>query len=272
MRSHGEGLEEAPTGNHFHTFSIFPKLFRMYQQEKITPYSNNEKKSQQVEEMFDNIAPTYDTLNHRLSWNIDKMWRNRAINTLQPYHPQRMLDIATGTGDFAILAARKLQPKQLIGADISEEMMRIGAQKVKKLGLDSVISFAKEDCLALSFPDDSFDAVTAAFGIRNFENLDQGLKEIHRVLKPGGHLSIVELTTPVTFPMKQLFKIYSNTVLPLYGRMISKDRSAYEYLTKTIEAFPQGEEMMRIFNKAGFANASFRRLTFGICTMYLAEK
>lgn len=244
----------------------------MYQQEKITPYSSNEKKSQQVEEMFDNIAPTYDTLNHRLSWNIDKMWRNRAINALQQYHPQRMLDIATGTGDFAILAARKLHPQQLVGADISEEMMRIGAQKVKRAGLDKIISFAKEDCLALSFANDSFDAVTAAFGIRNFENLDQGLKEIHRVLKPGGHLSIVELTTPVTFPMKQLFKIYSNTVLPLYGRMISKDRSAYEYLTKTIEAFPQGEEMMKIFHKAGFAIASFHRLTFGICTMYLAEK
>ena len=206
----------------------------MYQQEKITPYSSNEKKSQQVEEMFDNIAPTYDTLNHRLSWNIDKMWRNRAINALQQYHPQRMLDIATGTGDFAILAARKLHPQQLIGADISEEMMRIGAQKVKRAGLDKIISFAKEDCLSLSFANDSFDAVTAAFGIRNFENLDQGLKEIHRVLKPGGHLSIVELTTPVTFPMKQLFKIYSNTVLPLYGRIISNDRSAYEYLTKTI--------------------------------------
>lgn len=124
----------------------------MYQQEKITPYSNNEKKSQQVEEMFDNIAPTYDTLNHRLSWNIDKMWRNRAINALQPSHPQRMLDIATGTGDFAILAARKLQPKQLIGADISEEMMRIGAQKVKKLGLDSVISFAKGRLSGTQFP------------------------------------------------------------------------------------------------------------------------
>ena len=184
----------------------------------------------------------------------------------------------TGTGDFAILAARKLHPQQLIGADISEEMMRIGAQKVERAGLDKIISFAKEDCLALSFANDSFDAVTAAFGIRNFENLDQGLKEIHRVLKPGGHLSIVELTTPVTFPMKQLFKIYSmfkiysNTVLPLYGRMISKDRSAYEYLTKTIEAFPQGEEMMKIFHKAGFAIASFHRLTFGICTMYLAEK
>ena len=139
-------------------------------------------------------------------------------------------------------------------------------------GLDNVISFAKEDCMALSFADNSFDAVTAAFGIRNFEDLDRGLAEIHRVLKPGGHLSIVELTTPVTFPMRQLFKIYSNTVLPLYGRMISKDSSAYEYLTRTIEAFPQGEVMMDIFKKAGFAKTSFRRLTFGICTMYLAEK
>ena len=160
MRSHGEGLEEAPTGNHFHTFSIFPKLFRMYQQEKITPYSNNEKKSQQVEEMFDNIAPTYDTLNHRLSWNIDKMWRNRAINALQPSHPQRMLDIATGTGDFAILAARKLQPKQLIGADISEEMMRIGAQKVKKLGLDSVWHSVSPTTVSMPSPQRSASATS----------------------------------------------------------------------------------------------------------------
>jgi demethylmenaquinone methyltransferase/2-methoxy-6-polyprenyl-1,4-benzoquinol methylase len=222
--------------------------------------------------MFDNIAPTYDKLNHRLSWDIDKGWRKKAIKALAPYQPQSLLDIATGTGDFAILAAQMLRPQKLVGADISEGMMEIGRQKVKALALDNVVTFEKEDCLNLSYQSDTFDAITAAFGIRNFADLDAGLREMYRVLKPGGHLSIIELTTPVTFPMKQLFHIYSHTVLPIYGRMISRDTSAYSYLTKTIEAFPHGERMMDILMKAGFAEASFKRLTFGICTMYLATK
>ena len=244
----------------------------MYEQEKIKPYDGEGEKGKLIEEMFDNIAPTYDTLNHRLSGNIDKGWRKKAIRQLQPFRPKQMLDIATGTGDFAILAAKELKPEHLIGADISEGMMAIGREKVKAAGLSDVISFQKEDCLNLSFPDNTFDAVTAAFGIRNFQNLDKGLAEICRVLKKGGHLSIVELTTPVKFPMKQLFRIYSNTFLLKYAKFISKDKSAYEYLNKTVEAFPQGEKMMEIFQKAGFAKSSFRRLTFGICTMYFAEK
>jgi len=243
----------------------------MYEQEKITPYHDGEKASQ-VEQMFDNIAPTYDKLNHRLSWDIDKGWRKKAIKALAPYQPQTLLDIATGTGDFAILAAQMLQPKKLIGADISEGMMDIGREKVKALGLDNVVTFEKEDCLHLSYNNDTFDAVTAAFGIRNFADLDAGLREMYRVLRPGGHLSIVELTTPVKFPMRQLFHVYSHTVLPVYGRLISKDTSAYSYLTKTIEAFPQGERMVEILKKAGFREASFKRLTFGICTMYFATK
>ena len=244
----------------------------MYEQEKIKPYDGDGEKGKLIAEMFDNIAPTYDTLNHRLSGNIDKGWRKKAIRQLLPFHPKKMLDIATGTGDFAILAAKELKPEHLIGADISERMMAIGREKVKAAGLSDVISFQKEDCLNLSFPDNTFDAVTAAFGIRNFQNLDKGLAEICRVLKKGGHLSIVELTTPVKFPMKQLFRIYSNTFLLNYAKFISKDKSAYEYLNKTVEAFPQGEKMMEIFQKAGFAKSSFRRLTFGICTMYFAEK
>ena len=244
----------------------------MYEQEVIKPYNQKAEKANQVEQMFDNIAPTYDKLNHRLSWDIDKGWRRKAIRQLQPFAPKTLLDIATGTGDFAILAAKMLKPEKLIGADISEGMMEIGRQKVKAEGLDSIVSFEKEDCLNLSYADGTFDAVTAAFGIRNFADLDKGLKEMQRVLKPGGHLSIVELTTPVSFPMKQLFRIYSHTVLPVYGRLISKDTSAYDYLTKTIEAFPQGERMMEILKKAGFAEASFKRLTFGICTLYTATK
>ncbi|MBR2238135.1 MAG: bifunctional demethylmenaquinone methyltransferase/2-methoxy-6-polyprenyl-1,4-benzoquinol methylase UbiE [Prevotella sp.] len=244
----------------------------MYQQETINPYSQGSAKAAQVETMFDNIAPTYDTLNHRLSWNIDRSWRRKAIKALEPYKPQDILDIATGTGDFAIMAAQMLAPARLVGTDISEGMMDVGREKVKRLGLEDVISFEREDCLNLSYAENSFDAVTAAFGIRNFANLDKGLSEMCRVLRPGGHLSIVELTTPPRFPMKQLFHLYSHMVLPVYGRLISKDQSAYSYLTKTIEAFPQGERMMEILLKAGFKEASFQRLTFGICTLYTATK
>ena len=243
----------------------------MYKQEEIKPYNDGEK-AKQVEEMFDNIAPSYDKLNHRLSWNIDKGWRRKAIRQLAPFKPQTLLDIATGTGDFAILAAEMLHPQKLVGADISEGMMEIGRKKVREKGLQDIISFEKEDCLHLSYQDETFDAVTAAFGIRNFASLDSGLQEMLRVLRKGGHLSIVELTSPVSFPMKQLFHVYSHTVLPVYGRLISKDTSAYSYLTKTIEAFPQGEQMVEILHKAGFSEASFKRLTFGICTMYFATK
>ena len=244
----------------------------MYKQEEIKPYGKEGETGKLVEEMFDNIAPTYDTLNHRLSWDIDKGWRKKAIRQLLPFQPKTILDIATGTGDFAILSAKELRPQRMIGIDISEGMMKIGQKKVEAEGLQHIVSFKKDDCTHLSFDDNSFDAVTAAFGIRNFQNLDQGLSEMYRVLKPNGHLSIVELTTPVSFPMKQLFKLYSHTILPVYGKLISKDTSAYSYLTKTIEAFPQGEVMLDILRKAGFKNASFKRLTFGICTMYFATK
>lgn len=244
----------------------------MYRQEQIKPYGDSGDKGEQVEQMFDNIAPTYDVLNHRLSGDIDKRWRRKAIAQLAPFRPQKMLDIATGTGDFALLAARMLQPQQLIGADISEGMMAVGRQKVQRQGLEKMISFRREDCMQLSFADGSFDAVTAAFGIRNFKDLDTCLRELHRVLRPGGHLSIVELSAPVRPPMSWFFKIYSHTLLPLYARIISKDKSAYRYLISSIEAFPQGEEMTQILRKAGFEQVTFRRLTFGVCTMYLATK
>lgn len=244
----------------------------MYKQETIKPYDGEGDKGQLVETMFDNIAPTYDTLNHRLSWDIDRYWRRKAIEALLPHKPKMMLDVATGTGDFAILAAEMLRPEKLIGIDISEGMMRVGRKKVKEKGLDDVISFAKEDCLRLSYENDTFDAVTAAFGIRNFQDLEKGLREMYRVLKDGGMLCIIELTSPVRFPMKQLFHLYSHSVLPVYGKIISKDSSAYSYLTRTIEAFPQGETMKEVLRRVGFSEASFQRLTFGICTMYLAKK
>ena len=243
----------------------------MYKQEKINPYGQGEK-AEQVEQMFNNIAPTYDKLNHFLSWAFDKYWRRQAIKTLQVYSPQWVLDVATGTGDFAIYATRVLDPSKVIACDISEGMMEIGREKVKKEGLDRVISFDKQDCLNMSYPNETFDAVITAFGIRNFADLDKGLREMHRVLNNGGHISILELTSPIDFPVKQLFRLYSHTILPLLGRLISKDASAYTYLTKTIEAFPQGEQMMQILKKAGFAEYRFNRLTFGICTLYIATK
>lgn len=242
-----------------------------YKQEQIKPYSSDGEKTQQVEQMFDNIAPTYDLLNHSLSWGIDRSWRRAAIDSLRPYRPQRILDVATGTGDFAILAAKLLEPEALLGVDLSEGMMEVARQKVEREELQDVIRFQKEDCLNLSFPNGSFDALTVAYGIRNFSDLDCGLREMHRVLRPGGRLVIIELTAPRHFPMRQLFWLYSHVWMPLIGRLVSKDSRAYSYLPATMEAFPQGEEMRQILMRAGFSDVNFRRFTFGLSTLYTAE-
>lgn len=244
----------------------------MYEQEKIKPYGGNGHKREQVERMFNNIAHSYDRLNHSLSWGIDRRWRRLAMDSLKPFKPQDILDVATGTGDFAILAARRLSPRSVTGADISEGMMDVGRRKVKDMQLEHIIRFQREDCASLSYPDNTFDAVTVAYGVRNFEDLDKGLREICRVLKPGGHLLIVELCVPVRFPMKQLFSVYAKSVMPLIGRLISKDNSAYTYLPATMAAFPQGEVMQGILQRAGFSEVTFRRFTFGICTQYLSTK
>lgn len=243
-----------------------------YPQEHIKPYNKEGKKSELVEEMFDHIAPAYDKLNHTLSMGIDRSWRRRAIGTLRPFRPRRILDVATGTGDFAIPAYRELLPETLIGTDISEGMMEVGREKARQAHLSDKISFVREDCTSLSFAEGSFDAVTVAFGIRNFEDLDKSISEMHRVLAPGGHLVILELSTPNRFPMKQLFAVYSRIVIPLLGKCISKDNSAYTYLPESIRAFPQGEVMQEVIRKAGFSEVSFKRLTFGICTLYVATK
>lgn len=243
-----------------------------YKQEQIKPYNNKEAKGKQVERMFDSIAHSYDLLNHTLSLGIDKHWRKAAIDSLRPFKPQHILDVATGTGDFAMLAAKELQPKSLLGIDLSEGMMDVGRKKVKEAQLDNVICFQKEDCLNLTLKDDSFDAVMVAYGIRNFENLDQGLREMCRVLKPEGRLVIIELTSPNRFPMKQLFWLYSHVLMPTLGKIISKDSQAYAYLPATMEAFPQGEEMQHILQKAGFKDVKFKRFTFGLSTLYMASK
>ncbi|MBO4549528.1 MAG: bifunctional demethylmenaquinone methyltransferase/2-methoxy-6-polyprenyl-1,4-benzoquinol methylase UbiE [Bacteroidaceae bacterium] len=222
--------------------------------------------------MFDRIAPTYDKLNHMLSLGIDRRWRRSAVDALGKFNPKEILDIATGTGDFALLLAKRIKPQHITGADISEGMMAVGREKVKKEGLQDTISFRWEDCTKLSFPDGSFDAVTSAYGVRNFHGLDAGLREMQRVLRPGGHLLIVELASPPRFPMKQLFWVYAHVVMPLLGRLISHDNSAYTYLPASMEAFPQAEQMEGILRRAGFSDVQWKRFTFGISTMYLAKK
>ncbi|MGL5260853.1 MAG: bifunctional demethylmenaquinone methyltransferase/2-methoxy-6-polyprenyl-1,4-benzoquinol methylase UbiE [Bacteroides sp.] len=243
-----------------------------YAQESVKPYSQKSSKGEQVEQMFDNIAPAYDKLNHILSFSIDKLWRNKAINWLKKFQPQTIMDVATGTGDFAMLAYKKIRPAQLVGIDISEGMMQVGRSKVEKAGLSSHIRFEKEDCLNLTYEDNKFDAITAAFGIRNFESLEQGLSEMYRVLKSDGHLVILELTSPDKAPIKQLFKIYSQYIIPLFGRLLTKDKKAYHYLPNSINAFPQGEVMQMLLHKIGFKEVEVQHLTFGVCTMYTASK
>ena len=244
----------------------------MYAQEKIKPYEGNAHKREQVEQLFDNIAPTYDALNHTLSFGFDRTWRRKAVRTLMAYNPATVLDIATGTGDFALAIARKLKLRHVMAVDISEGMMRVGREKAVREGLHDVVRFQKEDCSHLSFADNSFDAVTVTFGVRNFENLDACLCEIYRVLNKGGHLILLELSYPHKRLWRALFNIYSKVVMPVVGRLISGDNSAYTYLPETMAAFPQGEVMREILLKNGFSQARFRRLTMGICTLYVAEK
>lgn len=243
-----------------------------YKAEKVVPYSDSENKGAQVERMFDSIAENYDTLNHTLSMGIDKGWRTKGLNSLKKLNPQSILDIATGTGDLAIQAYDILKPKLILGADISEGMMEVGRKKVEKAGLANIIRFEKQDCMSLQLDNNSFDAAIVAFGVRNFENLDKGLTEILRVLKPGGQLMILELSTPQNFPMKQAYWAYSRLFIPTVGRLISKDKTAYSYLPKSIEAFIQGKEMTNALLKNGFNEASYKTYTFGICSMYLASK
>ncbi|MBO4430856.1 MAG: bifunctional demethylmenaquinone methyltransferase/2-methoxy-6-polyprenyl-1,4-benzoquinol methylase UbiE [Bacteroidaceae bacterium] len=246
----------------------------MYEQEQIKPYGEEGSKREQVEQMFDNIAHSYDTLNHTLSFGVDKIWRKTAIDFLlkNRQSTDSVLDIATGTGDFAILAYDKLKANRIVGIDISEGMMAIGKEKVEKLGLADHITFQKEDCARMSFADDSFDAVISAFALRNFQNLDECLKEMHRVLKDDGHFSVVDLCTPVSFPMKQLFWLYKKAIMPTLGKLLSKDQTAYTYLPDTMDAVPQAERMQHIIEQAGFHNVNFKRLAFGMCILYTAEK
>jgi demethylmenaquinone methyltransferase/2-methoxy-6-polyprenyl-1,4-benzoquinol methylase len=239
---------------------------------QVTPYKDSgHQKKQQVEQMFDNIAPKYDFLNHFLSLGIDKLWRKKAIRILSGYKSDQLLDVATGTGDFAI-AASKLKPAKIVGFDLSEQMLNVGKSKVKRMGLEHLIEFRKGDSEAMPFSDGQFDAITVAFGVRNFENLENGLKEFQRVLKPEGVVIILEFSKPKYFPMKQIYLFYFFWILPLVGRMVSKDSSAYSYLPESVMAFPDDQKFLSVLNDVGFSRANQKRLSFGIATIYIAQK
>ena len=238
----------------------------------VKPYKDSdEQKKQQVELMFDNIAHKYDFLNHFLSMGIDKLWRKRAIRILSKYNHSSILDVATGTGDFAVAAIR-LNPEKITGFDLSAGMIEVGRRKVEKLGLQDIIEFVKGDSEDMPFSENSFDAITVGFGVRNFENLEKGLHEFHRVLKPEGVAVILEFSRPRYFPMKQLYNFYFLKILPWLGNHISKDKSAYSYLPESVMAFPDGQDFINILQVAGFKEVSQKRLTFGIATIYLAKK
>lgn len=237
----------------------------------VKPYSEQGSKKQQVEKMFDNISPKYDFLNHFLSMGMDILWRRKAIHYINKVHPKIILDVATGTGDFAIEAAQ-IKPHKIIGLDISEGMLKIGREKIKQKKLEPLIEMQKGDSENLPFPDNYADAITIGFGVRNFENLHKGLSEIYRVLKPGGIVAILEPAIPTKFPMKQLFNLYFKNLLPTIGRWFSKDPSAYEYLPKSVEAFPNGQDFLEICHQNHFIQTEWKPLTFGICSLYLLRK
>ncbi|OQY03442.1 MAG: bifunctional demethylmenaquinone methyltransferase/2-methoxy-6-polyprenyl-1,4-benzoquinol methylase [Bacteroidetes bacterium 4572_117] len=239
---------------------------------KVIPYKNStDSKKNQVAEMFNNIAKKYDFLNHFLSMGIDKLWRNKVISLLKKYQPKTILDIATGTGDLAITAL-KLNPDKIIGIDISIGMLKIGKDKIKKKGLENIIELLEGDSENIQFPNHSYDAAIVAFGVRNFENLQMGLSEIHRVLKPGSPFIVLEFSKPGKFPIKQVYNFYFTNILPFVGKLFSKDNSAYTYLPQSVNAFPEGNDFVEELKKTGFRTVKENRLSFGIASIYLAEK
>jgi len=228
-------------------------------------------KKQQVEQMFDSIAPKYDFLNHFLSAGIDNLWRKRAINTLLTKKPKYILDMATGTGDLAFEALKRLNPDKIVGLDISEGMLSCARKKAKQRSIEK-ISFERGDSENINYNENTFDAVTVAFGVRNFENLHKGLKELQRVLKPGGSVVVLEFSKPQNFPVKEIYNFYFAKILPLWGKIISKDNQAYTYLPESVMAFPEGRDFLQRLEQAGFKETKAKKLTFGICSLYTAIK
>lgn len=238
----------------------------------VNPYKDLDKsKKDQVALMFNNIARKYDFLNHFLSMGIDKLWRKKAVKLLQSLQPKQLLDIATGTGDFA-LACLKLNPDKVTGIDISTEMLAVGREKIAKKKLEDKIELFEGDSEDIQFEDNSFDAITVAFGVRNFQNLEKGLKEMNRVVRPGGKVVILEFSKPKKFPVKQFYNFYFFNILPLWGKMVSKDSSAYTYLPESVGAFPDDENFLEIYKSCGFEDTEQVKLSFGIASIYIGTK
>ncbi len=238
----------------------------------VVPYKEKQSgKKEQVAEMFNNISHKYDFLNHFLSLGIDIIWRKKAISYLKDDKPTTILDIATGTGDFAI-EALALKPTKIVGVDISEGMLEVGKKKMAKKGYDDIIDLQMGDSEKLLFEDNTFDAVIVSFGVRNFENLEKGLKDMNRVLKEGGKAVILEFSKPAKFPFKQIYNFYFKAILPKLGKVISNDNAAYTYLPESVEAFPDGKNFLNVLEKAGFKNTQCKPLTFGISSIYIGQK
>ena len=238
---------------------------------EVKPYQEETGKKEQIEKMFDSISGRYDFLNRFLSLGIDIYWRKLMVNRLKAMKPKTILDIATGTADVAI-AMRKIGPEKIVGLDLSEGMLEIGREKVSKKGLGNLIQLLKGDSEHLPYSENAFEAVTVAFGVRNFENLLKGLSEMNRVLKPGGKVVILEFSRPRIFPVKQLYDFYFRYFCPWWGRMISKDDSAYRYLYESVNAFPEGESFLEVAKQAGFREIKAERVTFGIVSLYTGVK
>lgn len=239
---------------------------------EVKPYSEELGKKEQVRSMFDNIAGSYDFLNGFLSLGIDNYWRKNAINQLKDRTINKLLDVATGTGDFALQAYSILHPQQIVGVDISPKMLEIGNEKIKKKELENTIRLEIGDSESLHFEDNTFDAVTVAFGVRNYENLEKGLSEMRRVLKPEGRLVVLEFSKPKVFPFKQLFNVYFKYILPLIGRLKSRDNKAYSYLYESVQHFPEGNSFLELLSKIGFNKFQCKPLSLGICSIYIADK
>lgn len=241
--------------------------------ESINPYESDPRsKTQQVRTMFDNIAPAYDFMNRAMTFGIDRIWRRKAVGMLAGKKPVRILDVATGTGDLAMLLARRIPGSVITGIDLSEGMISVGEKKISQAGLTDRISLQAGDCLNMPWPDDTFDAVTVAYGVRNFENLLKGYREMLRVLRPGGSICVIELSTPTSPIVKPLYRFYTRCIIPAVGRMVSKDVRAYAYLPESIAAVPQREAMTDLMTQGGFTGAAYRTLTFGTCCIYTATK
>ena len=240
--------------------------------EKINPYKDsNLGKKEQVAQMFDNISENYDGLNRVISLGIDVKWRKKVVKIVGKNNPKQILDIATGTGDLALMMSA-LKPDRIVGLDISAGMLEVGKQKIAKANLSNKIEMIVGDSEEMPFKDNTFDAITVSFGVRNFAHLDKGIKEISRVLKPTGVLVILETSNPTKFPFKQGYKFYTNFILPIIGKLFSKDKVAYSYLSESANSFPFGEAFNNILQKNGFTNTEDTPVTFGVATIYTASK